>query len=220
MREIDFLAKYQKATHRDYIARVTAHDKAECAAIAKQWGKEYWDGERQFGYGGYRYDGRWRAVADDIARHYGLKAGDRVLDIGCGKAFLLYELTQAVPGIEVAGIDISDYGIGNAKAEMQPVLQVGRAENLPYASASFDLVLSINTFHNLEIFDLEKAIKEMERVGRKDKWLCVESFRSEEEKAHFLYWQLTCMSFYSPRSWAWLYEKWGYSGDYGFIFFE
>ncbi len=220
MHEIDFLGKYQKATKRDYVARVVEADKAECATVAKQWGRDYWDGERRFGYGGYRYDGRWRPVAEDIARHYGLKAGDRVLDIGCGKAFLLYELTQAVPGLKVAGLDISEYGIANAKEEVRPFLQVGHARRLPYPSDSFDLVLSINTFHNLEIFDLQLAVQEMERVGRRDKWLCVESFRNEKEKANLLYWQLTCVSFYSPEAWTWLYRQWGYTGDWGFIFFE
>lgn len=220
MHEIDFLGKYQKATKRDYVARVVEHDKAECAALAKQWGREYWDGARHNGYGGYRYDGRWRPIAEDIAARYGLKAGDRVLDVGCGKAFLLYELTQAVPGLEVAGIDISDYGIANAKEEVRSFLKVGNATTLPYADASFDLVLSINTLHNLEIFDLVAALREIQRVGRRDKWICVESFRNESEKANLLYWQLTCMSFYSPDAWKWLYRQWGYAGDYGFIYFE
>jgi ubiquinone/menaquinone biosynthesis C-methylase UbiE len=220
MSEINFLDKYQKATQRDYVARVVEHDKAECALVAKQWGRDYWDGDRRFGYGGYQYDGRWRPIAEDIARHYGLKAGDRVLDIGCGKAFLLYELTQAVPGLMVAGLDISDYAIANAREEVRSFLQVGHASRLPYESDSFDLVLSLNTFHNLEIFDLKQAVQEMERVGCGDKWLCVESFRNESEKANLLYWQLTCMSFYSPEAWTWLYRRWGYSGDFGFIYFE
>lgn len=220
MREINFLAKYQKATTRDYVARVVEHDKAESATVAKQWGRDYWDGDRRYGYGGYRYDGRWRPIAEDIARYYNLKAGDRVLDIGCGKGFLLYELTQAVPGIEVAGIDISEYGIANAKDEVRPFLRVGHARELPYHDGAFDLVISINTFHNLEIVDLQAAVREMQRVGQRDKWLCVESFRNEREKVNLLYWQLTCMSFYSPDAWRWLLSEWGYSGDYGFIFFE
>src|SRR5829696_6279687 len=107
MQEINFLEKYQKSTQRDYVARVMNYDKAECATIAKNWGYDYWDGDRGHGYGGYHYDGRWRSIAEDIVKHYGLKAGDKILDIGCGKAFLLYEFTQIVPGIEVHGIDIS-----------------------------------------------------------------------------------------------------------------
>jgi ubiquinone/menaquinone biosynthesis C-methylase UbiE len=220
MPEVDFLAVYQKATARDYVGRVVAHDKAECAAVARQWGRDYWDGERHHGYGGYRYDGRWRPIAEDMARHFGLKAGQRVLDVGCGKAFLLYELTQAVPGIEVAGIDISEYGIANAKDEMRPFLRPGHARSLPWPDDHFDLVISVNALHNLEVFDLEPAVREIERVGRGGKWICVESFRNEREKANLLYWQLTCMSFHTPEAWAWLYRQWGYTGDYGFIFFE
>jgi len=220
MQEVNFLTKYQKATKRDYVARVAEHDKAECARVAKQWGYDYWDGERQFGYGGYKYDGRWTAIAQDIARHYSLKAGDRVLDVGCGKAFLLYELTRAVPGLIAAGIDISEYGIEHAKEEMKPFLKTGNCIKLPYPDKSFDFVYSINTFHNLKIDELQQALGEVERVGKDKKWICVESYRDEKEKANLLYWQLTCMSFHTTDEWVWLYRHFGYTGDYGFIFFE
>ena len=198
MQEINFLEKYQKATTRDYVGRVTQYDKADCAEIAKKWGFDYWDGDRQFGYGGYKYDGRWNPIAQDIAKQYNLKAGDRVLDVGCGKAFLLHELAQVVPGLVVAGIDISEYGIANAKEEVRSFLQVGNANKLPYDDNSFDLVISLNCFHNLEVYDLEAAVKEVERVGKGAKWICVESYRNEREKANMLYWQITCRSFYSP----------------------
>ncbi len=220
MPEIDFLSRYQKATKRDYVARVTEHDKADCAEVARQWGADYWDGPRQYGYGGYKYDGRWRGIAEDIAKHYRLRSGDRVLDVGCGKAFLLHELTQVVPGLQVAGLDISRYGVENAKEEVRPFLKVGNCTSLPFDSGSFDFVFSINTFHNLEIFDLKKAVQEVQRVGRDRKWICVESFRNEREKMNLLYWQLTCYSFYTPQAWAWLYKEFGYTGDYGFIYFE
>lgn len=220
MPELNFLATYQNATKRDYVARVTAFDKAACATVARQWGADYWDGARQYGYGGYHYDGRWRPIADAIARHYKLQAGDRVLDVGCGKAFLLYELTQAVPGLEVEGIDLSAYAIARAKPEVQSHLQIGNATSLPFADHSVDLVLSLNTLHNLEIFDLATAVKEINRVGKKNKWICVESFRDEKQKVNLLYWQLTCLSFFTPTAWAYLLKEWGYDGDYGFIFFD
>ena len=218
--ELNFLEKYQKATKRDYVERVVSHDKADCAVVAKKWGYDYWDGERQYGYGGYRYDGRWLPIAQDIASHYGLKPGDKILDIGCGKAFLLHEFTQAVPGVEVAGLDISEYGIEHAKDEVRPFLKPGTADDLPWPDDSFDFVYSINTFHNLRAPELQRALREMERVGTGKAWLCVESYRNEREKMNLLYWQLTCASFYDTEEWRWLYEKWGYSGDYGFIFFE
>ena len=218
--QIDFLAKYQSATKRDYVARVIEHDKAECATVAKRWGEEYWDGPRQYGYGGYKYDGRWLPIAQDIASRYRLKAGDKILDVGCGKAFLLYEFTRAVSGVEIAGLDISAYGIAHSKEETRPFLMEGSCTKLPYPDQSFDFVYSINTFHNLKVDDLEAALQEVERVGRNRKWICVESYRNEREKVNLLYWQLTCMSFYTPEEWAWLYRQWGYTGDYGFIFFE
>jgi protein-L-isoaspartate(D-aspartate) O-methyltransferase len=217
---IDFLAKYQSATKRDYVARVVEHDKAECAVVAKRWGEEYWDGPRQYGYGGYRYDGRWLPIAQEIAERYNLQPGGKVLDVGCGKAFLLYEFTRAVPGIEIAGLDISAYGIANAKEEARPFLREGNCTKLPYPDESFDFVYSINTFHNIKVDELKAAVQEVERVGKGKKWICVESYRDEREKANLLYWQLTCMSFYTPEEWAWLYREWGYTGDYGFIFFE
>jgi SAM-dependent methyltransferase len=218
--QIDFLARYQGTTKRDYIARVVEHDKAECATIAKRWGKEYWDGPRQYGYGGYKYDGRWLPIAQDIAKRYELKPGNKVLDVGCGKAFLLYEFTRAVPGVEIAGLDISAYGIANSKEEARPFLKQGSCTELPYGDHSFDFVYSINTFHNLKVDELKAAVHEVERVGKNKRWICVESYRNEREKANLLYWQLTCMSFYTPEEWVWLYRQWGYSGDYGFIYFE
>lgn len=219
-KEINFLEAYQKKTQRNYVERVTSHDKAECAARAKEWGFDYWDGERQFGYGGYKYDGRWNPIAQDIARHYGLKSGDKILDIGCGKAFLLHEFAQVVPGAEVAGLDISAYGIEHAKEEVKPFLKVGNCTRLPWPDKHFDFVYSINTFHNLKIDELKAAVMEMQRVGKGKKWLCVESYRNEREKANLLYWQLTCESFFRPEGWAFLYKEWGYDGDYGFIYFE
>jgi SAM-dependent methyltransferase len=218
--QLDFLEQYQSKTKRNYVERVTSFDKAECAAKAKEWGFDYWDGDRQYGYGGMKYDGRWLSVANDIAAHYGLKAGDKILDIGCGKAFLLFEFTNAVAGVEIAGFDISQYGIDNAKEETRPFLTQGNCTKLPYPDHYFDFVYSINTFHNLKIDELKLAVKEMERVGKDKKWLCVESYRNEAEKANLLYWQLTCESFFRPEGWAFLYKEWGYTGDYGFIYFE
>jgi ubiquinone/menaquinone biosynthesis C-methylase UbiE len=220
MPEIDFLSVLHKSTKRDYLARVNEFPKAEAAKVAKKFDAEYWDGDRKFGYGGFKYDGRYRQVAEAMARHYGLKPGDSILDVGCGKAFLLYEFTQVVPGVKVRGIDISRYGIENAKPEVQPFLQVGNATELPFPDRSFDLVISITTFHNLYCYELDKAVREIERVGKKNKYIVVESYRNEEEKANLLYWQLTCEMFCTPREWEWWYERCGYTGDYSFIYFE
>src|SRR5690606_14245034 len=141
-------------------------------------------------------------------------------DIGCGKGFLLYEFTQILPHCQVCGLDISAYAIENAKPEVRPHLQVGHAAQLPFEDQSFDLVVSVNTLHNLYNYELYAALREMERVGRGARHLTVESYRNEREKVNLLYWQLTCRSFYSVREWKWLLEQVGYTGDYGFIFFE
>lgn len=222
MAQIDFIQQMHGSTRRDYLQRVIEHDKAESATIARQFGADYWDGERRFGYGGYRYDGRWRPIAEKLAAHYGLKRGDRLLDVGCGKGYLLYEFTQAVPGIEIVGLDISTYAIEHAKPEVRPFIQQGdAAKPFPFADASFDFALSLTTLHNLEIDGLFNAFGEIARVTRGDRsYVMVESFRNEREKANLLYWQLTCQSFHSPENWAWIADRAGYRGDYGFIYFE
>ena len=185
---IDLVQSLHASTKRDYRARVLEHDKAECAEIAGRFGADYWDGERQYGYGGYRYDGRWRPLGAALAERYGLTAASRVLDVGCGKGYLLYEFTQLVPGIDVRGIDVSAYAIENAKEEVRDRLTCGDATALPFADASFDLVVSLGTLHNLPLADLWSALAEIERVGRGAKYVMVESYRDEREKMNLLYW--------------------------------
>ena len=219
MPHVDFITRVHQATQRDYLGRVNAHDKAHCAEVASRFDRDYWDGERCYGYGGYRYDGRWRPVAEAILKHYEPPAEPRILDVGCGKGFLLYEFTQAAPGAHVRGVDISTYAIDNSKPEIRERLQAGRADALPFGDREFDLAISINTLHNLPIDQLWRALQELERVAQ-HKHVTVESFRNEREKVNLLYWQLTCRSFYSVEEWEWLFEKAGYTGDYAFIFFE
>jgi len=222
MAYIDLMSVLHKSTKRDYLARVNDPDypKAKAAELAKKWGYDYWDGDRRINYGGYRYlEGRWERVARAMAEHYGLKAGDRILDIGCGKAFLLFDFTKVVPGIQVHGIDVSEYAVANAKEEVKDRLRVGSATKLPWPDKHFEFVYSLNTLHNLHCYDLDPALREMERVGRK-KYLCVESYRNEVEKANLLYWQVTCESFNTPEEWEWWFKQTGYAGDHSFIYFE
>lgn len=220
MAQLDFISVLHKKTKRDYLARVNEFPKEEAAALAKQFGRDYWDGDRKTGYGGMKYDGRWRPVAEALVRHYGLKAGSRVLDVGCGKGFLLYEFTQVVPGIEICGLDVSIYAIENAKPEVKPFLKQGHAKSLPFPDNSFDLVVSITTLHNLYCYDLDPALREIERVASGGKFICVESYRNEVEKVNLLYWQLTCEMFCTPAEWQWWFAHSGYKGDYDFIYFD
>ncbi len=219
----DFMSIVHKSTKRDYLARVNDPDypKAKAAELAKKWDFDYWDGDRRICYGGYRYmEGRWEKVAKALADHYGLKPGDKILDVGCGKGFLLYDFTKVMPGLELWGIDISNYAIANAKEEIRDRLQVGNATSLPYPDHFFDLVISINCLHTLHNYELENALREIERVGKKNKYICVESYRNESEKANLLYWQVTCEAFCTPEEWDWWFKHTGYSGDHSLIYFE
>ncbi|MBN9357742.1 MULTISPECIES: class I SAM-dependent methyltransferase [Herbaspirillum] len=222
MAYIDFLSSVHKSTQRDYLARVNDPEfpKPKAAELAKQWGFDYWDGDRRICYGGYRYmPGRWAPVAQAMIDHYGLKAGDKVLDVGCGKGFLLYEMSLLVPGLEIHGIDISPYALEHAKEEIRDRLLLGNATSLPFPDQYFDFVFSITTLHNLHNYDLDKALREMERVG-KQKYVCVESYRNETEKANLLYWQVTCEAFCTPEEWDWWFRQTGYTGDHSLIYFE
>jgi protein-L-isoaspartate(D-aspartate) O-methyltransferase len=223
MAEVDFMSVLHKSTPRDYLARVNDPEfpKAKAAELAKKFDFDYWDGDRRICYGGYRYlEGRWEKVARAMVEHYDLPPKPKILDIGCGKAFLLYDFLKVVPDAEIHGIDLSPYAIANSKEEIRDRLQLGNATDLPWPDDHFDLVISINTLHCLHAQELDPALREMERVGRQHKYLCVESWRNQAEKANLLYWQVTCEAFHTPEAWQWWFEHTGYSGDHSFIYFE
>jgi protein-L-isoaspartate(D-aspartate) O-methyltransferase len=223
MAELDFMSVLHKSTTRDYLARVNDPDfpKAKAADLATQWGYDYWDGDRRINYGGYRYmEGRWEKVARAMAEHYELPSKPKILDIGCGKGFLLYDFLKVIPDAEIYGLDISSYALENCKEEIKGNLRLGNATDLPWEDNTFDLVFSINTFHNLHAYDLDRALREMERVGKSNKYICVESYRNQAEKTNLLYWQVTCEAFCTPKEWLWWFENCGYAGDHSFIYFE
>lgn len=223
MKSIDFMSTLHKSSNRDYLARVNdpEYPKEKAAVIAKNFDYDYWDGDKRICYGGYRYiEGRWDNVAKRMIDYYSLNSNSKILDIGCGKGYLLYDLTKQINGLDIYGIDISEYAIKNSKEEVRDKLVIGNAVELPWPDDYFDLVISINTLHNLYNYELSKALKEMERVSKKDKYLCVESYRNEAEKTNLLYWQVTCEAFNTPEEWTWWFRQSGYTGDYSFIYFE
>lgn len=195
-------------------------EKVHCSRVSREYGEAYWDGDRRYGYGGYHYDGRWKGVAQGLIAHYDLPANARILDVGCGKAHLLYELSRLLPESEVAGFDISAYAIAHSKEEIRPQLFVGScAERFPFSDGQFDLVISLMTLHNLSLPSLARAVSEIERTG-KHKYIAVESYRSLEELFNLQCWALTCEAFMRPEAWEWLFEQAHYTGDYEFLFFE
>ncbi|MBI2870540.1 MAG: methyltransferase domain-containing protein [Candidatus Omnitrophica bacterium] len=192
----------------------------ENRAIAKRFGFEYFDGTREQGYGGYRYDGRWKAVVKRMQEYYGLTEGARILDIGCGKGFMLHDFRELLPGAGVWGIDISQYAVDHALEDVKPFLQVANATDLPYPDKSFDLVISINVVHNLPDDLCRRAIREMERVGRAHKYVQVDSFRTPEEKEKLEVWQLTAELIYDTEQWKRVFREEGYTGDFNWTITE
>ena len=216
---LNIITGLHKKTQRDYIGRMN-DGKVHCMQIAREYGKDFWDGDRRYGYGGYKYDGRWEIVARKLIDTYNLPENAKILDVGCGKGYLLFEFKKLLPNCRIAGLDISEYATENAKPEIKSSLFVEKAQNkYPFNGKEFDLVVSITTLHNLIIPDLKAALTEIERVG-KNKYIAVESYKGEEELFNLQCWALTCESFFKPEEWEWLFREFGYSGDYEFIYFE
>ena len=209
MTELNLLDRYPRAK-RPIAERAAAVPLQR--EVAKRFGREYFDGDRTQGYGGYRYDGRWVPIAERLRDHYGLKAGDRVLDIGCAKGFLLFDLEQVVPGIQTYGLDISHYALTHAMPDLR--LLRATADALPFADRSFHLVISINTIHNLDLERCKQAIREVERVSAAHKYIQVDSWLTEQQHQDFERWQLTAVTYFAPDGWRRLFQECGYTGDY------
>lgn len=211
--EIDLLRNYPRSK-RNTSARADVITE-EHKAIARQYGKEFFDGDRLFGYGGFHYNSRfWQPVVPDLVEHFDLKAGSSLLDVGCAKGFMLYDLMELVPSIELAGLDVSEYAIENAKEEVKPLLQIGSAEELPFDDNSFDVVMSVNTVHNLEEAQCAKALQEIDRVSRGKAFITVDAYRNDEEKERMLQWALTAKTIMHVDDWKQFFNDIGYQGDF------
>lgn len=211
--EIDLLRNYPKSK-RDTKGRSEIMTE-EVRAVARQYGKEFFDGDRLYGYGGFHYNPRfWSPVAPDFKTHFGLTAESRFLDVGCAKGFTLFDLMEHIPGISVAGLDISEYAIEHAKEEVKPFLQVGDAKVLPYSDNEFDAVISINTVHNLEREECGQALQEIMRVSKGKAFITVDAYRNDEEKERMMQWALTAKTIMHVDEWKAFFDEVGYTGDY------
>ena len=183
--------------------------------IARQFGKEYFDGDRLYGYGGYYYHPRfWQATVKRFRDYYRLAEDASVLDVGCGKGFMLHDFKELMPNVTIAGIDISEYAIEHAIETVKPFLRVGNAKELLYEDNSFDLVISINTIHNLPLEECKQALREIQRVSRKYAFITVDAWRTEEEHERMLKWNLTALTYMHVDDWKGLFAEVGYTGDY------
>ena len=217
---VNYVTALHRSTSRAYIDRMV-DDKVSCMLKAKEYEFDYWDGDRRYGYGGYKYmPGHWKPVAESLIENYKLDNDSSVLDVGCGKAYLLYEMKLILPGLRVVGFDISNHGLSDSRPEIRDNLFIARAQD-PYKfnDNEFDLVISLGCLHNLRIFELQIALSEIERVGKQG-YIMLESYRNEQEQFNLQCWALTCESFFDHEEWPWIYNHFGFTGDYEFIYFE
>jgi len=217
---LDLVQKLHNSTKRDYLARML-DDKVHCMQKAREFEFDYWDGDRRYGYGGYTYQpGRWKPVAQALIERYGLKSGDRVLDLGCGKGYLLYEMQLLIPGLVLVGWDRSLHAVRSQHQHYNGAIVKAMIQDVDYLlQNSFDLVISLGALHNLTLRDLALVLPNIQRVA-KNAYIMVESFRTEAELFNLQCWCLTAETLIRPEDWEYLFEHYGYKGDHEFIYFE
>jgi len=213
MKKINLLKNYP-ITKRD-LSQALIQRTDEVRLVARKFGKDFFDGERKYGYGGYNYNTRfWTKVVKDFADYYDLKDGSKILDVGCGKGFMIYDFLKLNKNFILKGIDISSYAIENSMPEVKDKLEVGNANELQFEDNSFDLVISINTIHNLEKEECAKSLKEIERVSKKNKFIIVDAYENDEEKKRMFAWNLTAKTIMHTKEWENFFEENEYNGDY------
>ena len=211
--EIDLLVNYPR-TKRNVDQRGQSKSE-EDRLVARKFGREFFDGDRRNGYGGFSYQPRfWQPVIPTLQQHFELTAGSSLLDVGCAKGFMLHDLASLIPGITVKGVDISGYAIENAMDDVKPHVQVANATRLPFPDHSFDVVISINTVHNLDQAECGEALREIMRVSKGRAYITVDAYSTEEEKRRMYAWNLTAKTIMSVDEWKTFFQEVGYTGDY------
>jgi SAM-dependent methyltransferase len=212
-KEIDLMINYPKPKRN--IDERAATKTEEDRLLARKFGKDFFDGDRKNGYGGFSYFSRfWQPVIPTFQKHWSLDSTSLVLDVGCAKGFMMHDFAELIPGITVKGIDISQYAIDNAIEDMKPHVQVGNALSLPFEDKSFDIIISVTTLHNLQREECAIALQEIERVSRKGAFITVDAYRNEEEKERMYNWNLTAKTIMSVEEWEIFFKQVGYTGDY------
>jgi len=199
-----------KRNIEDRLSNITEEDRAK----AREFEKDFFDGDRRYGYGGYKYDGRWVPVVKDFIEFYNLTSSSSILDIGAGKGFMIKDFLDYLPGADIRGIDISNYAIENSMKEVKKFMSVGNANKLNFEDNSFDLVISINTVHNLQLEECKNSLKEISRVSKKNSFIIVDSWNNDEDEKRMKAWNLTALTYMSSKDWISLFEDVGYTGDF------
>lgn len=220
MKKINLFSDYHKKTKRKYLERML-DNKIICMNVAKKYEKNYWDGDRRYGYGGYKYiEGYWTSFAKKLIKSFKLNSNSKVLDLGCGKGFLIYEIKKILPNIKIQGLDISKYALKKSKSEVSKYLKRADArKKLKYRNNAFDLIICMGLLHNFNLFEISSVLNELKRVG-KESYIMVESYRTNAELFNLQCWALTCESFLRPSEWLYLFKKSQLNGKYEFIYFN
>ena len=215
-KKIDFW-KYYPISNRKNISSLRVKVSNKLRKKLQKFPKEYFDGKRAHGYGGYYYNPKFfRKIVKAMIRHYKLNNKSKILDIGCAKGFMMYEFKKALPACEVRGIDISRYCKMQAMRKVKKYIKIGTCEKLPYPDKYFDFVVSISTIHNVKKRGIKKSLKEIVRVSKKSSFIRIKAYKNIQEKKNIDNWNVVAKSNLSEKDWLKLFKGTNYKGDFQF----
>lgn len=212
-----FWEHYPKQNNRGVISVKRLNITKKVKKKLQKFGKEYFDGSREHGYGGYYYNKKFfRKIVKLMVKYYQLNGNVRILDIGCAKGFMMYDFKKVLPKAEIYGIDISRYCKINALPEVKKNIKVGCCSKLPYPDNFFDFVVSISTIHNLNLNGIKRSIKEIVRVSKNKSFIRVKAYTNKNEKKFIDEWNLVAKSNLSKKKWLQIFKNLSYKGDFDF----